>query len=203
MASVLITIWLLHTAALMTPGANVLLVIQQAGSSRRAGAMTALGVAAGTLIWSGSAVLGIGALFAAAPRLRLVLQVAGAVYLLSIAWSLWRSRTQPSQRGKRPSKSFRSGVLTSLSNPKSALFFSSVFSSALPAEPGAALLAAAVLLVVLNDLILLWILALLVSSAPVSASQYGNKRLLTSIGAGALGALGLFILGASVHEARN
>jgi len=93
MLSTFVTIWLLHVAALLTPGANVLLVSQLAASGhRRSASYAALGVAIGAAIWSSSAVLGVSALFAAFPAARLFLQVAGATYLLYVASRLWRSR---------------------------------------------------------------------------------------------------------------
>ena len=70
MVSTFVTIWLLHVAAMLTPGANVLLVTQLAASGqRRSASYAALGVASGAAIWSTAAVLGVTALFAGFPRL--------------------------------------------------------------------------------------------------------------------------------------
>ena len=53
MLSTFVTIWLLHVAALLTPGANLLLVTQLAASGhRRSASYAALGVASGAAIWS-------------------------------------------------------------------------------------------------------------------------------------------------------
>src|SRR5450830_1597718 len=92
MLTTLITIWILHVAALATPGANVLLVSQLAASDRAQSAVfAALGVTLGALVWASSAVLGVHAIFQAFPGLRLALQIAGGVYLLVVASRLWRS----------------------------------------------------------------------------------------------------------------
>ncbi len=155
MLSVLATIWLLHMAALVIPGANVLLVshLSASGSFRSAAAAT-LGITAGAAVWASTAVLGVGALFVAFPTVRLLLQVVGAVYLLYVALGLWRSGGPGSITAGEPTvsmstaKAFRLGVLTNLTNPKVALFFGSVFSASLPAHPSALLLCAAVALVI-------------------------------------------------------
>src|SRR5436190_3725223 len=124
MLSTFVTIWLLHVAALLTPGANVLLVSHLAASgSRRSAYYAALGVAIGAAIWSSAAVLGVSAVFAAFPAARLSLQVAGAVYLLYVASRLWRSRAPAASPSSslQATRAVRAGLLTNLSNPKSAL----------------------------------------------------------------------------------
>lgn len=56
MLATLAAIWLVHVAALITPGANVLLVSQLAASDRtRSAAFAAFGVTTGAALWSASA----------------------------------------------------------------------------------------------------------------------------------------------------
>lgn len=207
MLSTFITIWLLHVAALITPGANVLLVSQLAASGQQRSAMrAALGVAAGAAVWSSAAVLGVHALFAAVPAVRLVLQVAGALYLLYVASKLWRAQAA-SAESSAPDlpawRAFRLGLLTNLSNPKSALFFGSVFSAALPPEPSAAMLAGAVVLIVGNALVWHLGLAYVFSHRRVQAGYAAQRGIVGRLAGAALGALGLSLLVASVREARR
>jgi len=206
MLSTFITIWLLHVAALLTPGANVLLVSHLAASgNRRSASYAALGVTVGAVIWSSAAVLGVSALFAAFPAARLLLQVAGAVYLLYVASRLWRSRA-PAASTSGPlavGRAFRAGLLTNLSNPKSALFFGSVFSAALPAGPSVTVLAAAVALVVLNALCWHLLLAFLFSRKVVQAGYAAQRGLFARLAGAVVGALGVSLLVASVREARR
>lgn len=148
MLTTLLTIWLLHVAALLSPGANVLLVSQLAASDRGKSALfAALGVTLGALLWATFAVLGVHAVFGAFPGLRLALQVLGGAYLLYVATRLWRS-TGPELGKPAPaisgSTAFRLDFLTNITNTKSALFFGSVFAASFPAEPGAALQISAV-----------------------------------------------------------
>ena len=59
MISTLIMVWVLHIAALVTPGANVLLVTHLAANGdRRAAMWAAAGITLGAVIWSTAAVLG-------------------------------------------------------------------------------------------------------------------------------------------------
>jgi threonine/homoserine/homoserine lactone efflux protein len=206
MLSTLATIWLLHVAALVTPGANVLLVSHlSASGSARSAALAAVGVAVGAAIWSGAAVLGVHALFAAFPALRLALQVAGAAYLLTVAWRLWHACTAPPKAPAALShaRAFRLGLLTNLSNPKSALFFGSVFSAALPAQPPALLLCAAVALVVANALAWHLLLAFLFSRRLVQSGYGAQRDLLGRVAGALLGVLGLGLLAAAVRDARS
>jgi threonine efflux protein len=206
MLSTFATIWLLHVAALLTPGANVLLVSHLAASGdRRGAAYAALGVTVGAAIWSSAAVLGVGALFAAFPAARLVLQVAGAVYLLYVATRLWRSRSGALVHAGAPTiaRAFRAGLLTNLSNPKSALFFGSVFSAALPAHPGSLMLGAAVTLVVANALAWHMLLAFAFSRKAVQAGYAAQRGVFARVAGAVVGGLGLSLLFASLREARR
>ena len=206
MLSTFVTIWLLHAAALLTPGANVLLVSHLAASgNRRSASYAALGVAIGAAIWSSAAVLGVSALFATFPAARLFLQVAGAVYLLYVASRLWRSHA-PAASGSSPlaaTRAVRAGLLTNLSNPKSALFFGSVFSAALPVQPSAGVLAAMVALVVVNALCWHLLLAFLFSRKAVQAGYAAQRGLLARLAGAVVGALGVSLLVASLREARS
>lgn len=204
MFSALITIWLLHGAALLTPGANVLLISRFSASGDSPGAVrAAIGVTAGAAIWSSAAVLGVNALFVAFPTVRLFLQIAGGGYLLYTAFRLWCAPGPPVDTSvARSPSAFRIGLLTNLSNPKSALFFGSVFSAALPAHPSALVLCTAVTLIVVNALCWHLLLAFVFSRKAIQAG-YGRKRqLFTRIAASAVGALGLSLIIASFRQAR-
>lgn len=206
MLSTFITIWLLHVAALLTPGANVLLVSHLAAAGdRRSASYAALGVTAGAAIWSSAAVLGVSALFAAFPTARLSLQVAGAAYLLYVAFRLWRSQAPAAStlHSMAVGRAFRAGLLTNLSNPKSALFFGSVFSTALPEHPSAIILMAAVALVVLNALCWHLLLAFLFSRRAVQEGYAAHRGVFARLAGAVVGVLGLSLLVASLREARS
>ena len=139
MLTVLLTVALLHWIVLVTPGANVLLVSQLAASGHRGSACYAgLGVTIVAVTWATLALLGVHALFTSLPGLRFAVQIAGGVYLCYVAVRLWRCSTPANgERGVllTPWAAFQLGFLTNILNPKSALFFGSVFATALPLSP--------------------------------------------------------------------
>lgn len=69
------------------------------------------------------------------------MQIAGGLYLLQLAWKLWCSgggNVQPPAAGAAtlgPAAALRVGLMTSALNRKIALFYGSVFATALPASP--------------------------------------------------------------------
>ena len=206
MLSTLLAVAVLHWFVLVTPGANVLVVSSLAANgSRTAACFAALGVTVVAGIWATLAVLGVNAIFAAHPHLRLSVQIAGGLYLLYVAARLWRSGANVAQAaGIRvaPLAAFRLGFFTNIMNPKSALFFGSVFATALPPQPSAQLLAVTVAVVIVNALFWHMFLAIAFSHPRVQAT-YARQRLLFSRIAGALvGAFGLRLLVAAVSEAR-
>ncbi|MDP2367670.1 LysE family translocator [Rhodoferax sp.] len=207
MLTTLSAIWLLHIAALVTPGANVLLVSQLAASDRTHSAVfAAFGVTVGAAMWSTAAVLGVNAVFDAFPRFRIALQLAGAIYLLYLATRLWRSQapqTTDQSQSVSSTSAFRLGLLTNATNPKSALFFGSIFSAAFPPEPSQLLLASAVAMVVFNALCWHVLLAFLFSRRRVRLAYSSKQRLLNRMAGTVAGSLGLGLLVTSVREAKR
>jgi threonine efflux protein len=213
MIPTLTTIWFLHLAALLTPGANFLVVSQLAASDRaRSAGFATLGVGLGTLLWAGAAVLGVQALFKAFPFLQLGLQISGALYLLWLASRLWRTpaplavqavqavRAVPSLS---PAAAFRLGLLTNATNPKAALFYGSIFAAAFPAQPGTLLLASAVLMVVCNALLWHALLAYVFSRPRVRARYAAQQRWLNRLAGTMVGGLGLGLLLNALRDVRH
>ena len=207
MFTALLTLVLLHWIVLVTPGANVLLVSQLAASGyRRSACYAGLGISVVAVTWALLALLGVNALFAALPKLRLALQVAGGIYLCYVAVRLWRagiSATVQQSELLAPWAAFRLGFLTNIMNPKSALFFGSVFATALPQAPSASLLAAATALVFVNALLWHTFLALAFSHLRVQAAYTRQRRLLNRIAGAMVGAFGLRLLVATANEVRS
>ncbi len=202
----LLSIAALHWIVLVTPGANVLVVSQLAASGYRAAACFAgLGVAVVAAIWALLAILGVNAVFAAHPGLRLGVQVAGGIYLCYIAFKLWRSGLV--RAGSQPTnvsawQAFRMGFFTNIMNPKSALFFGSVFATALPADPTSTLSIAAVVLVFINALVWHTLLAVAFSHRWLQAGYARHARLVSRVAAALVGAFGLRLLLTAAREVR-
>ncbi len=207
MLNSLLTIALLHWVVLLVPGANFFLVGQLAASGQRSTACAAaLGITTVTLTWATLAILGIGIIFSAHPALRQAIQLAGGVYLGYLAVKLWRSQvahenSQPLEIGNWAA--FRLGFVTNVLNPKTALFFGSVFASALPANPSIFLVATAVALVYLNAVVWHLFLALAFSHPRIQLTYGHHRNNLNKISGMLIGAFGTKLLWATLQELRS
>src|SRR5687767_13365524 len=117
------------------------------GTSRKAAVCTGLGVAAATFSWAAITMLGVGGLVGQFQWLQSLLRIAGASYLVwmgaRMLHSVWRpaplSIDASSQLHGGEWDAFRSGYITSITNPKAAAFFGSIFVTMLPPEGSVAL----------------------------------------------------------------
>jgi threonine efflux protein len=207
MLTSLVAIALLHWAVLLVPGFNVVLIGQLAAGGTRAAALCAvLGMTTATLIWGSLAVLGVGAVFSAHPQLRFAAQIAGGMYLLYLALKLWRSGAATAEQASTmltKTAAFRVGLLTSLLNPKIALFYGSVFATALPPSPSPLLIISAIAVVYANSVIWHLSLAFLFSQRRVQQIYLRNFARLTKISGAMVGAFGLRLLVATIQEVRS
>ena len=193
--STLLTVAAVHWLGMVSPGPNVLLVAQTAMARSRAAALAAaLGVATGALLLASAAALGLGLVIEAADWLLPALQVAGGVYLVYLGVRIWRGAGDPpprSDEGPGRGHYYARGVLTNLSNPKSAVFFASILTAVLSDATATWVRVAAVGVIVVDAAI--WHCLLAVAFArPGVTRWYGGRKLLIDrlVGAGliALGA---------------
>ncbi|MEO8676083.1 MAG: LysE family translocator [Casimicrobiaceae bacterium] len=117
----------------LTPGPNLLyLVSRTLCQGRLAGFVSLAGTTTGFVVHILAASLGLSAVFLAVPVAYDALRWAGAAYLVYLAWDsvragsggLFAPRTLPAAA---PAKLFRMGLLTSILNPKVALFYLALF----------------------------------------------------------------------------
>jgi len=127
----------------MSPGPSFVLVVRNAiGLSRRDGIATALGMGVGGSLFSTAALAGLYSLLAAVSWLYLTLKILGGVYLIYLAFKIWRAAgaalalDSPAAKTARGlARSFWRGVATQLSNPKTAIVYGSIFAALLPQHP--------------------------------------------------------------------
>src|SRR3954469_14352775 len=111
----------------MTPGAATAMVVRSAmRGGWRAGVLTIAGNSLGVVTWALLSIAGISALVAASEVAFVALKVTGAAVLVWLGiQSLRRSRKElPTVLQPR---AFRDGLVTSLANPKLAVFFIALF----------------------------------------------------------------------------
>ncbi len=120
-----------------TPGADVLLAIATSlASGRRAGFAAVAGMASGYLVHALAAALGLAVLLASSPGAVRVVETLGALYLVWAAIAQIRARHAPPPTAEVLLEPFRRGFLTSLLNPKGALFFLAFLPQFLPSGSG-------------------------------------------------------------------
>lgn len=131
-ASAAVGIALVALGLVLTPGPNMIyLVSRSVVQGRRAGMISLTGVAAGFVVYLAAAVAGVTAVFATVPAAYAALKLAGAVYLLYVAWQVLRpgGSSAFSPRPLEPVGSRRlvtMGFVTNLLNPKIAVLYVSL-----------------------------------------------------------------------------
>lgn len=159
--------------AAISPGPNSILVAQAAiHRNRRYAAGAVLGLATANLIWCLAVALGLSALFDVATWLYAAIRLAGGLYLIFLGVLLWRSHPRSEDDAGSPDGGSRGGaylrgLLTNLSNPKSVVYFGSIF--ALFVGPGtpAWVEATAVAIVIFNTFLWYGAVAVLFSNRAV------------------------------------
>lgn len=132
----------------ITPGPNMIYCISRTLCQGRAAGLVSLGgVLMGFLVHLLAASLGLTALLMAVPLAFDAIKLAGAAYLLWLAWQAVRPGGQaPFQARALPEDSFstlfRMGFITNLLNPKVAMFYLSFFPQFLDPSRGSVLVQA-------------------------------------------------------------
>lgn len=123
---------LVSLGMVLTPGPNMIyLVSRSITQGRRAGLISLIGVALGFTVYLTATCLGLTAIFAYVPAAYTVLKLAGAAYLLWLAWNAVKpggtSAFEPRELEiEPPRKLFAMGLLTCLLNPKIAILYLSL-----------------------------------------------------------------------------
>ncbi|MET9312039.1 LysE family translocator [Kribbella sp. NPDC003505] len=116
----------------VVPGPDMLFIVANAAAGgRRTGVVAAAGMSTGLAVHSVAAALGLGALIQAAPQVLNGVRVAGAAFLLYLAYLTWRASRQelgtPEDAPRLPRRTLRRtylmATLTNLANPKVILFY--------------------------------------------------------------------------------
>jgi threonine/homoserine/homoserine lactone efflux protein len=108
----------------LTPGADVIFATASGmAGGPRVGAVAGLGVGLGGFFHVGLAALGVSAVIAAYPAALVGLKLAGAGYLLWLAWGSWQAGATGDRGGEaRAGAALWRGFVTNALNPKVALF---------------------------------------------------------------------------------
>lgn len=172
--SLLLTICVLHFVAQLSPGPDILLIAKSAASTSRFNALKVIaGISLGIVLWVVLTLAGFTVLIEQLPWIQTVLMLVGGIFLAKMGWAMfnggvqsYKNRHLPSERTAEtePAKKyFMLGLLTNLSNPKTLIYFSSVFSLALSSAASSHIKLQLAVIIPLQTFITFSILMLLIS----------------------------------------
>ena len=192
----------------ISPGPSFIYVARNAvARSRLHGLVTALGTGTGAAIFSIMAMMGLQKFLTAVPEMFIGLKVAGGLYLLWLGYKIYRSAAQPMDFAaggmaaeQSLLKTFRDGLYTQLSNPKTALVFASIFTALLPERIPVAFYYIVPLMSFLIDVSWYSLVALVLSSSRPRSVYLRLKHKIDIVTATVLGALGLRLIATSLSK---
>ena len=181
--SLLLTICALHFVAQLSPGPDVLLITKSSASTSRANTLKIiLGISVGIVVWVVLTLLGFTVLMQQFPWIQQVLMLLGGVFLARMGWAMLNgglktlkqetNLDETQQLAAAESKNhFLLGLLTNLSNPKTLIYFSSVFSLALSSSASAHLKTQLAVIIPIQTF-LVFALFMLIMSMPKIKTAY-------------------------------
>ncbi len=194
----LLSIGFIQLLAVISPGPSFLITARTAVAQSRADGMkVALGLGAGTVIWSSAALLGLNAVFHAVPVLFMGMKIAGALFLLYIAYMIFRHAAEPLKiegAAENTGSPFIKGFLTQIANPKVAVFFGSIFIAMLPEQVPLWMTLTLIFIVSFNEVWWYSAVSLFFGSGPVRGFYLSAKAWIDRVTGLFLGALGLRLL---------
>lgn len=119
-------------ALAISPGPdNIYVLTQSIINGTKSGIATTAGLISGCIVHTTLLAFGISALITASPILFYSLKILGAIYLVYLAWTVYKSDSEVSIGKEAPKKSywelFKIGVIMNLVNPKVLIFFLAFF----------------------------------------------------------------------------
>ena len=132
---------LVALSMVLTPGPNMMYLVSRSVSQGvGAGLISLLGTVVGFVVYMTLANLGLTTVFLLVPWLFVIVKLAGAAYLLYLAWQAIRPRGRSlfetsTLRPDSAAKLFRMGLVTNLLNPKAAIMYLALIPQFI--EPGA------------------------------------------------------------------
>jgi threonine/homoserine/homoserine lactone efflux protein len=195
----------------MSPGPSFVLVSRiSIANSRLHGLAAAIGMGLGGAFFAILALAGLVALLQQVEWLYLVLKCAGGLYLIYLGVAIWRgarepiSVASPDGRGTLAvSRAFVLGLVTQISNPKTAVVYASIFAALMPQDPPLALMIALPFMIFVVEAGWYAIVALAFSAPRSQRAYLGGKVWLDRLAGAVIGALGLRLIGESLAILRR
>lgn len=186
----------------MSPGPSFIVVSRIAiARSRADGLMAAVGMGIGGFFFACIAVAGLTAILLQVEWLNILLRLAGGAYLVWIGIGIWRAAPQKITIAEMPAdqpstlwKSLLRGLFVQISNPKTAIFYASMFAALLPSPAPTWMLLALPPLLFINEFLWYAIVALGFSSHGPRVVYLRSKTWIDRAAGAVVGALGLKLM---------
>ena len=203
LSAAILSIAVALTLGAMSPGPSFILVARTSlAVSRRDGLAAAVGMGVGGVFFSTIALLGLLAILTAVPLLHLALKVLGGTYLVYLGYRIWRGARQPlvlestslQNYPTQARRSFVLGLVTQVSNPKTAVVYASVFASLLPHNIPPSVLVALPIMVFAIETIWYSVVALALSSPSPRTRYLASKAWIDRTAGAIMSLLGLKLI---------
>ncbi len=201
----LIPIVLILSALLIgaiSPGPSFVLIASIAVySSSRDGIAVSIGMGVGGVMYAILSLFGLHTILSNVPALYLTLKIIGGLYLFYLAFCIWRGAydsvvvdNDSFENRDSLKKSFLAGLLTQVSNPKTAIVYASIFAALLPADFPVAVFYILPVLVFTVEAGWYFIVALVFSSSAPRSTYLKSKPIFDRIAGAVMFGLGVKLL---------
>lgn len=194
--SLLLTICALHFVAQLSPGPDVLLIAKSSASTSRANTLKIIfGISVGIVVWVVLTLLGFTVLIEQFPWIQQVLMLIGGVFLARMGWAMLNGGLKTLKQetnlddGQQPTvpgskNHFLLGLFTNLSNPKTLIYFSSVFSLALSSSASTHLKTQLAVIIPLQTFLVFALFMLIMSMPKIKAAYQRSGSYIDIISGG-------------------
>ncbi|MFY0618116.1 LysE family translocator [Shimia sp.] len=184
-------------AAIASPGPAFLISVKTTlTAGRRAGLAVGAGLGLVAALWTLAALMGLEVIFTAFPWAYVAVKTIGALYLIYIAYGMWKAASAPLAPSEvKPARhAFVQGMMINLMNPKSVLFAAAVLVVIFP--PNMTLAQTGLIFAnhLVIELIFYSLLAFGMSTTTARTAYLRAKVYLDRVAAVVIGALGLRLL---------
>ncbi|MFV0292776.1 MAG: LysE family translocator [Paracoccus sp. (in: a-proteobacteria)] len=187
----------LITVALLSPGPAIVAAIQTSFSRGRELALPfGLGLAFSASLWCLFALAGLSLIFKTQPVVYSTVRIIGGIYVLWIAWGLWRTASAPLPEAaeKKFGRGFLGGILLNLSNPKPALFYAALILKLFPGPLSYTKSMSVYATALSTEFFWYSVVTLVMSTATMRKRYFGAKFWIDRTAAVALAILGILLI---------
>jgi threonine/homoserine/homoserine lactone efflux protein len=191
------------TVGVVSPGPSFVMIARTALARSRAEAvMAAVGMGVGGLIFAVIALTGLTAILTAVPSLYLALKLVGGAYLVWLGFNIWRGARTPLEMSTSIDASARTGftlgLITQVSNPKTAVVYTTLFAALLPKTMNLSFALALLVCVFLVETLWYAAVALVLSSSRPRATYLRAKTGLDRLAGAVMMGLGLRLVASAL-----